>query len=150
MPFELHTWGPAFSLPSLDPDCLAAIAYLRLTLPPDTWILIPSSDVSVSPTSTFSHPPTWSIRAVYCYEKRKDADERVTKIGDLPALKDGDVVVGGFQNIVDYLASISNGEWELDSPTHFPSPISRADIVAYAHPYPSFPLPYRPHHYLPK
>lgn len=75
MPFELHTWGPAFSLPSLDPDCLAAIAYLRLTLPPDIWVLIPASDTSISPTSTFYHLPR-PMRVLHiAMERQKGADE---------------------------------------------------------------------------
>ena len=53
--------------------------------------------------------------------------------------------MGGFQNIVNYLARISNGQWDLDSPSHFPSPLSRADIVAYFRPS-LFPLLHRPRH----
>jgi len=51
MVLELHTWGPAFTLPSIDPQCLAAIAYLSYTLSRDQWVLIPSNDTSLSPTS---------------------------------------------------------------------------------------------------
>jgi sorting and assembly machinery component 37 len=51
---ELHVWGPAFSLPSLDAQCLAAIAYFSLAVPRDAWVLIASSDPSVSPTSVFT------------------------------------------------------------------------------------------------
>lgn len=50
MVLELHVWGPAFSLPSIDAQCLAAIAYLSLVVPEDAWVLIPSSDPSVAPT----------------------------------------------------------------------------------------------------
>lgn len=52
MVLELHVWGPAFSLPSIDPQCLAAIAYFSLAVPKDAWVLVASSDPSVSPTST--------------------------------------------------------------------------------------------------
>ena len=48
---ELHVWGPAFSLPSLDAQCLATIAYFSLAVPRDAWVLVASSDPSVSPTS---------------------------------------------------------------------------------------------------
>lgn len=51
MVLELHIWGPAFSLPSIDPQCLAAVAYFSLAVPRDNWVLVPSSDPSVSPTS---------------------------------------------------------------------------------------------------
>ena len=51
MVLELHVWGPAFDLPSIDPQCLATIAYFSLVVPKDAWVLVPSSDPSVSPTS---------------------------------------------------------------------------------------------------
>ena len=51
MVFELHIWGPAFSLPSIDPQCLAAVAYLARALPRDQWVLVASSDTTLSPTS---------------------------------------------------------------------------------------------------
>jgi sorting and assembly machinery component 37 len=53
MPLELHVWGPAFGLPSIDAECLAAIAYLRHCLGDGEWVLVASSDTSVSPTSMF-------------------------------------------------------------------------------------------------
>ncbi|EAW11375.1 putative mitochondrial import receptor subunit (Tom37) [Aspergillus clavatus NRRL 1] len=84
MVLELHVWGPAFGLPSIDPQCLATIAYFSLVLPKDAWVLIASSDPSVSPTN------------------------------ELPALKNGKAWVSRFRNIVDYLRQYSNGEWDLD------------------------------------
>ena len=53
---ELHVWGPAFSLPSIDAQCLATIAYFTLAVPKDAWVLVASSDPSVSPTSLFILP----------------------------------------------------------------------------------------------
>ena len=53
---ELHVWGPAFSLPSIDAQCLATIAYFTLAVPKDAWVLVASSDPSVSPTSLFTLP----------------------------------------------------------------------------------------------
>jgi sorting and assembly machinery component 37 len=53
MVLELHVWGPAFGLPSIDAECLAAIAYLRHCLNDGEWVLVASSDTSVSPTSMF-------------------------------------------------------------------------------------------------
>ncbi|KAJ5903101.1 hypothetical protein N7504_005484 [Penicillium tannophilum] len=84
MKLQLHVWGPAFNLPSIEAQCLAAIAYCSLTLPKDSWELVASSDPSVSPT------------------------------GELPALQNGSVWVSRFRNIVDYLRKYSNGEWDLD------------------------------------
>lgn len=46
---ELHVWGEAFGLPSIDPECLAAISLLHHTVPRSEWSLIASNDVSVSP-----------------------------------------------------------------------------------------------------
>lgn len=51
MVLELHVWGPAFSLPSIEAQSLATIAYFVLAVPKDEWVLVPSSDPSVSPTS---------------------------------------------------------------------------------------------------
>ena len=54
MVLELHTWGPAFGLPSVDAQCLAAIAYFALALPDSgsqEWVLIPDSDPTIVPTS---------------------------------------------------------------------------------------------------
>lgn len=57
---ELHTWGPAFGLPSIDPECLATIAYFRCIPdlnPPHAqqstklWRIVPSSNPLLSPTS---------------------------------------------------------------------------------------------------
>ncbi|KAJ5294502.1 hypothetical protein PENANT_c006G00979 [Penicillium antarcticum] len=84
MVLQLHVWGPAFSLPSIDAQCLAAIAYCSEVLPKDSWELIASSDPSVSPT------------------------------GELPALQNGSTWVSRFRNIVDYLRQYSEGAWNLD------------------------------------
>ena len=53
MSFELHIWGPAFGLPSIDAECLATIAYLRHCLDDGKWVLVATSDPSISPTSAF-------------------------------------------------------------------------------------------------
>ncbi|KAK3177934.1 hypothetical protein OEA41_000066 [Lepraria neglecta] len=84
MVLELHVWGPAFSLPSIDSQCLAATSYLTQAVPRGEWVLVASSDTAISP-------------------KR-----------DLPALRDGTTTIGGFQNIIDYLHQKSNGQWHLD------------------------------------
>ena len=49
MVFELHVWGPAFGLPSIDPSCLATVAYLNRTVPRDQWTLVADHDTSLSP-----------------------------------------------------------------------------------------------------
>ena len=84
MVFELHIWGPSFGLPSIDAQCLAAVAYLKQCISPDAWRLIPSSDPAINP------------------------------LGQLPALKDGESWVAGYGNIVNYLRVCSFGEQDLD------------------------------------
>ncbi|KAL4930016.1 glutathione S-transferase family protein [Aspergillus undulatus] len=84
MVLELHVWGPGFSLPSIDPQCLATIAYFSLSVPKDSWVLVASSDPTPSPTH------------------------------ELPALKNGSTWVSRFRNIVDYLRQYLEGEWDLD------------------------------------
>jgi sorting and assembly machinery component 37 len=84
MVLELHIWGPAFGLPSLDAQCLATVYYFQKSLPVDAWSLIPSSNPHVSP------------------------------LGELPALKAGSTWIAGFSNIVTYLRDISNGGHDLD------------------------------------
>ncbi|KAM4058531.1 outer mitochondrial membrane transport complex protein [Hirsutella rhossiliensis] len=74
---NLHVWGAAFGLPSIDAECLATIAHLYHAAPPSTWCLTPSSDPSVSP----SH--------------------------HLPALYHDGVWTSGYRQIVDYLTSNS-------------------------------------------
>lgn len=86
---ELHVYGPAFDLPSVDLECLAAIILLQCGYSNDQpWLLIPSSNPNVSP------------------------------FGELPALKDhdGDIWVAGFRNIAKYLdeRSSENRPEQLD------------------------------------
>lgn len=50
MVLELYTWGPAFSLPSIDPHCLATITYFSLAIPNDHWVLEASCDPKSNPT----------------------------------------------------------------------------------------------------
>ena len=57
MVLELHVWGPAFSLPSIDPQCLAAVAYVAQTVSRDQWVLIAGSEDAAGPASQ-------SIRAI--------------------------------------------------------------------------------------
>jgi len=50
MTFELCIWSPAFGLPSIDPECIAAATYLHKLLPPEQWVLIAAHDAGLSPT----------------------------------------------------------------------------------------------------
>ncbi|KAI0384258.1 Tom37 C-terminal domain-containing protein [Hypomontagnella monticulosa] len=75
MALELHVWGPAFDLASIDPDCLAAIACFCHYVPREDWTLIASNDAAVS------------------------SDYR------LPALNHKGIWTSGYADIVKYLAN---------------------------------------------
>ncbi|KAG7293439.1 hypothetical protein NEMBOFW57_003489 [Staphylotrichum longicolle] len=62
MVLQLHVWGPAFGLPSIDAECLAAIAYLAQTLGPSDYQLIQSSPSAV-PTQTTTTTTTATTKA---------------------------------------------------------------------------------------
>jgi hypothetical protein len=49
MVFELHVWGPAFGLPSIDSECIATVAYFNRIVPQGQWVLIADYDTSLSP-----------------------------------------------------------------------------------------------------
>lgn len=105
---ELHIYGPAFGLPSIDPRCLAAIALLQTLIPSDQWILVPSNDVSVSP------------------------------FDELPALKvsnaSSQIWIAGFRDIASYITS-EHAEYRSDSIPASTCPAlsdqSKADSEAY-------------------
>ncbi|KAI9743878.1 MAG: hypothetical protein M1818_002612 [Claussenomyces sp. TS43310] len=98
MVLELHVWGPGFSLPSIEAQCLAAIAYLSQAVPRGEWELVASSDPALSPT------------------------------GELPALRNENIWIGGFRNILDYITKLSGGAWSLDADLEG---IAKADCVAF-------------------
>lgn len=74
---DVHVWGPAFGLASIDAECLAIVTYLGHAAPNSIWRLIPSNDASVSPAHL------------------------------LPALHHDGVWTSGYRPIVRYLASNS-------------------------------------------
>ncbi|KAL0935412.1 mitochondrial import receptor subunit [Colletotrichum truncatum] len=98
---ELHVWGPAFGLPSVDAECLAAIAYLHTALPSSEWRLVPSNDPAI------------------------DSSNR------LPALNANGVWVTGYAAIVSHLRNLSphSPSWDLDLDSRL-TPSERADALA--------------------
>ncbi|KAI9171682.1 Metaxin-like protein [Paramyrothecium foliicola] len=74
---DLHVWGSALGLPSIDPECLALITYLHNALPSTDWRLVPSNDPSIAPSNL------------------------------LPALNHDGVWTSGYRPILDYLTSRS-------------------------------------------
>ncbi|KAG5920917.1 hypothetical protein E4U42_006031 [Claviceps africana] len=60
---DVYIWGPAFGLPSIDPECLAILLYLDNALPSDAWRIIPCNDSSVSPSNllpALNHNGSWT------------------------------------------------------------------------------------------
>jgi sorting and assembly machinery component 37 len=49
-------------------------------------------------------------------------------IDELPALRRGDTWIGGFRNIVDYVAKCSDNAWSLDEGL---KGVEKADCIAY-------------------
>ncbi|KAI1459947.1 outer mitochondrial membrane transport complex protein-domain-containing protein [Annulohypoxylon moriforme] len=63
MTLELHVWGPAFGLDSIDPECLAAITCFRCSIPREDWTLIASNDAAISPDyrlPALNHEGIWT------------------------------------------------------------------------------------------
>jgi hypothetical protein len=58
MALELHVWGGAFELASIDAECLATITYFVTAKPESDWKLVESSPSAV-PTrvSQYLNPP---------------------------------------------------------------------------------------------
>ncbi|KAI2477668.1 mitochondrial import receptor protein [Pyrenophora tritici-repentis] len=74
MVLALHVWGPAFGLPSIEPECIATIAYCQRVIPRGQWTLVAEHDATVGVTES------------------------------LPILFDDDVATAsGFEDIVAYL-----------------------------------------------
>ncbi|KAF6824149.1 Metaxin-like protein [Colletotrichum plurivorum] len=98
---ELHVWGPAFGLPSIDAECIAAIAYLHTALPSSEWRLVPSNDPAVHSSNR------------------------------LPALNANGVWSTGYASIVSHLRSLAprSPSWDLDLDSRL-APRERADALA--------------------
>lgn len=63
MCFQLHVWGPAFGLDSIDAECLATIAAFRHILASSDWSLVASNEASITPDHTLPalfHDGAWT------------------------------------------------------------------------------------------
>lgn len=85
MVLELHIWGPAFGLPSIDAECIAATAYVHRTLPPQSWILV------------------------------ADHDSSIGSRGEFPTLVNGPILATGFTAIVSFLKRLNPEKYDLDT-----------------------------------
>ncbi|KAF1933823.1 uncharacterized protein M421DRAFT_414878 [Didymella exigua CBS 183.55] len=86
MALELHVWGPAFGLPSIDPECIATVTYCQQVIPQEQWSLVASYDRSVGLTES------------------------------LPILFDGGIATAtGYEDIVSYLRNHPAVSNDLDA-----------------------------------
>jgi hypothetical protein len=52
MVLELHVWGPAFGLPSIEPECIATVAYCQHVIPKGDWTLVAEHNSTIGATGT--------------------------------------------------------------------------------------------------
>ncbi|OAA55311.1 mitochondrial import receptor subunit [Niveomyces insectorum RCEF 264] len=95
MALELHVWGPAFGLPSIDPECLAAVAYLARAAPERAaWSLVATSPSAVPdtlPALRDAHTGRWvaaGFDAIVAYLRARTAETQ-SPFTDLDAGLDG-------------------------------------------------------------
>ncbi|KAK3393834.1 Tom37 C-terminal domain-containing protein [Podospora didyma] len=89
MVLELHVWGPAFGLPSIDAECLAAIAYLARTTSRSEYRLVQTSPSAV---------PTHHLPALH--------------------KPSANTWISGFSPIISHLRSFPSPSFHDDSPPH--------------------------------
>lgn len=123
---ELHIWGPAFGLPSIDPECIAAAAYLSAAAGSSSWRIVPSNDPSISPDSTsprslFSHLPSVPLPSQTPADPAPPPDH-------LPALQHNGAWTSGFRRIVNYLVRHGLAA-DLDQPSSSSSSDSSKSAV---------------------
>lgn len=87
--FSLHVLPPAFSLPSIDAECLAAIAYLTWALPHQSWTIVAESGLA--------------------------ENQQLPCLRDISNGKRNEEVVHGFEAIVRHLVRVSRGAWDLNA-----------------------------------
>ncbi|USP82764.1 protein targeting to mitochondrion [Curvularia clavata] len=86
MVLELHVWGPAFGLASIEPECIATIAYCQRVIPKGQWSLVAAHNPTVGTTET------------------------------LPILfDDGVATASGFEDIVAYLRNYPTVTNDIDA-----------------------------------
>ena len=60
MVLELHVWGPAFGLASIEAECIATIAYCHRVIPEGGWSLVASHNPTVG-TAGIGTGPRWQV-----------------------------------------------------------------------------------------
>lgn len=70
MAAELYIYGPAFGLPSIDPQCLAVISYLSIVSHQE-YTIVECNDAGISPTGTRSPSNReHALSSLYCDSQR--------------------------------------------------------------------------------
>lgn len=103
MVLELHVWGPAFGLASIEPECIATVAYCQRVIPKGQWSLVAAHNPTVGTTGTglFYHK---AVHISSCIAET------------LPILfDDGVATASGFEDIVAYLRNYPTVTNDLDA-----------------------------------
>lgn len=90
---ELHIYGPAFGLPSIDPECIAATTALSQIFQPNEWRSVVSSSGAWDGQREYPGP--------YAAEAANPCADA------LPTLKHDDQCLGGFHAIRRHLKKIN-------------------------------------------
>lgn len=125
---ELHVWGPAFGLPSIDVECLAAIAYFSYVVPAGRWSLIASNDAAAHPSREWHAQPSPCFATSASSSSSSRRETSPDSVPDaLPALRDADNAwVTGYTAIVRHLDTRAGFSLDRDL-----SSLQRADLLAY-------------------
>ncbi|KOS18398.1 Metaxin-like protein [Escovopsis weberi] len=124
----LHVWGPAFGLPSIDPECLAAITHLHNARPSSPWRLIPSNDPSVSPSNflpALNHNGTWTagyaaiVKYLVANGLCDDIDRRLTRAQSADALSYAAFLGAHAAALVDVSLYVSATNWAAATRTAY-------------------------------
>jgi hypothetical protein len=102
---ELYIWGPVADLPSIDAECIAAVAFLARALAPAQWRAVSSVPAACPGSESSRGNPylarTRSVAHLLTMHARTHADT-------LPALRDGAVWASGYAAIVDHVRAHHN------------------------------------------
>lgn len=72
MVLELHVWGPAFGLSSIEPECIATIAYCQRVIPRGEWSLVAEHNPTIGTTGTGSM--TYRVQSRPLHTRRELTD----------------------------------------------------------------------------
>ncbi|KAK8016478.1 Tom37 C-terminal domain-containing protein [Apiospora rasikravindrae] len=125
---ELHVWGEAFGLPSIDPECLAAISYMGHVVPQKDWSVVASNDVSVSPDyvlPALHHDGIWTsgylsiVQYLAAHTSFSSADGDLTEAQRADALAYASYLSSRGSALLSFFLYVSPSAWtELTRPAY--------------------------------